>query len=123
MHKKTSSRGLTTGPRSYIILNMLSYQKFFYVYILASNRNGTLYIGITSNLPQRIYEHKNHLTPGFTSRYNVNKLVYFERFDDAKAAIKHEKRLKEWKRNWKKDLIEKFNPDWRDLYYDLNNLL
>ncbi len=123
MHKKPSSRGLTTGPRSYIILNMLSYQKFFYVYILASNRNGTLYIGITSNLPQRIYEHKNHLTPGFTSRYNVNKLVYFERFDDAKAAIKHEKRLKEWKRNWKKDLIEKFNPDWRDLYYDLNNLL
>ncbi len=102
---------------------MTPYQKFYYVYILASQRNGTLYIGFTSNLPQRIYEHKQHLTPGFSSKYNVNKLVYFERFEDVNAAIKHEKRLKSWHRKWKKDLIEKYNPEWRDLYEDLNNLL
>ena len=93
------------------------------MYILASARNGTLYIGVTSNLPQRIYEHKLHLMPGFTDKYNVDKLVYFERFENVNEAIRHEKRLKEWKRNWKKDLIEKYNPDWCDLYYDLNNLL
>ncbi len=90
---------------------------------MASQKNGTLYIGVTSNLPQRIFEHKNHLLPGFTSRYNVEKLVYFERFSDIHEAIKHEKRLKYWKRNWKKDLIERTNPGWRDLYEDLNNLL
>ena len=102
---------------------MVFIQKYYYVYILASSKNGTLYIGFTSNLPERIFEHKHHLTPGFTSRYNVDKLVYFERFEDVKQAIRHEKRLKEWNRNWKKDLIEKFNPEWRDLYDDLNNLL
>ena len=98
-------------------------QKYYYVYIMASAKNGTLYIGFTSNLPQRIFEHKNHLLPGFTNKYNVDKLVYFERFEDVTQAIRHEKRLKEWKRNWKKDLIEKYNPQWRDLYDDLNNLL
>ena len=98
-------------------------QKYYYVYIMASSKNGTLYIGFTSNLPQRIFEHKNHLLPGFTNKYNVDKLVYFERFEDVNQAIRHEKRLKEWKRNWKKDLIEKHNPQWRDLYDDLNNLL
>ncbi|MBE6457882.1 MAG: GIY-YIG nuclease family protein [Alphaproteobacteria bacterium] len=98
-------------------------QKYYYVYIMASSRNGTLYIGVTSNLPQRIFEHKNHLLPGFTDRYNVDKLVYFERHDNANDAIRREKRLKDWKRNWKKDLIEKYNPLWRDLYEDLNNLL
>ena len=90
---------------------------------MASSRNGTLYVGVTSNLAQRVFEHKNHLLPGFTSRYNVDKLVYFERFTDVNRAICHEKRLKEWQRNWKKDLIEKFNPQWRDLYENLNNLL
>ncbi len=102
---------------------MYGIQKYYYVYILASDRNGTLYIGFTSNLAQRVYEHKNHLTPGFTSRYGVCKLVYFERFEDVKQAIRHEKRLKEWKRNWKKDLIEKYNPEWRDLYDELNMLV
>ena len=102
---------------------MITYQKFYYVYILASERNGTLYIGFTSNLPQRIFEHKQHLTPGFTSKYNVDKLVYFERFEDVNDAIKHEKRLKNWHRNWKKDLIEKHNLEWRDIYNELNNLL
>ena len=98
-------------------------QKYYYVYIMASSRNGTLYVGFTSNLPQRIFEHKNHLLPGFTDKYDVDKLVYFERFEDVNRAIRHEKRLKEWQRNWKKDLIEKYNPQWRDLYDDLNNLL
>ncbi len=98
-------------------------QRYYYVYILASSRNGTLYVGVTGNLPQRIFEHKNHLLPGFTKTYSVDKLVYFERFEDINEAIKHEKRLKFWHRNWKKDLIEKYNPDWRDLYDDLNNLL
>ena len=102
---------------------MLNIMKYYYVYILSSQQNGTLYIGVTSNLPQRIYEHKMHLTPGFTSKYNVDKLVYFERFEDVNAAIKHEKRLKYWHRNWKKDLIEKYNPGWRDLYEDLHKLL
>ena len=96
---------------------------YYYVYIMASSRNGTLYVGVTGNLSLRVYEHKNHLVKGFTSRYCVDKLVYFERFVDVNEAIKHEKRLKEWKRNWKKDLIEKFNPTWRDLYEDLNILL
>ena len=102
---------------------MIGYQKFYYGYILSNKRNGAVYIGFTSNLPQRIYEHKQHLTPGFTSKYNIDKLVYFERFEDANEAIRHEKRLKNWKRNWKKDLIERYNPEWRDLYEDLNNLL
>ncbi len=97
--------------------------KTYYVYILASSRNGTLYIGFTSNLAQRIFEHKNHLTPGFSSRYEVTKLVYVEKFNDVNMAIRHEKRLKEWKRNWKKDLIEKYNPDWRDLYEDIHQLV
>ena len=96
---------------------------YYYVYIMASSRNGTLYVGVTGNLSLRVYEHKNHLVKGFTSRYCVDKLVYFECFVDVNEAIKHEKRLKEWKRNWKKDLIEKFNPTWRDLYEDLNILL
>ena len=117
------TRALTRVPR-YIMLNSVVYvQRFYYVYILASGRNGTLYIGVTGNLPQRIYEHKIHALPGFTDKYNVDKLVYFERFEDVHEAIKHEKRLKKWERNWKKDLIEKFNPEWRDLYDDLNNLL
>ena len=94
-------------------------EKHYYVYILASGRNGTLYIGVTNNLPRRIYEHRNHLLPGFTYKYDVTKLVYFERFDDVRDAIRHEKRLKEWQRNWKKDLIEKYNPEWRDLYDDI----
>ncbi len=102
---------------------MRGMQKYYYVYILCSDKNGTLYIGVTSNLPQRIYEHKHHLTPGFTSRYGVCKLVYFERFEDVYQAIRHEKRLKNWKRNWKKDLIEKYNPTWRDLYDELSMLL
>ena len=94
-------------------------QRYYYVYIVASKRNGTLYTGVTNNLPRRIYEHKNHLLPGFTDKYAVAKLVYAERFTDVQEAIHREKRLKEWKRNWKKDLIEESNPEWKDLYDDL----
>ena len=90
--------------------------KQYYVYILASKRNGTLYIGVTSDLRRRIYEHKNKLLPGFTSKYNVSKLVYVEAYDHPEDAIFREKRLKKWNRVWKIDLIEEKNPDWTDLY-------
>lgn len=90
--------------------------KTFYVYILASQRNGTLYVGITSNLVSRIYQHKHGMAKGFTQHYGVDRLVYFETFIDAESAIVREKQLKWWKRQWKIDLIEKENPEWKDLY-------
>ena len=93
--------------------------KNFYVYILAGKRNGTLYIGMTNNLNKRVYEHKHGLIEGFTKKYNVHKLVYFEKTDDAIGAITREKQLKKWKRNWKIELIEKDNPEWKDLYDEL----
>ena len=86
------------------------------VYILASRRNGTLYIGVTSNLPQRVWEHKNNVRPGFTSRYGVHHLVYYELHDDMTTAITREKQLKKWNRAWKLRLIEQENPEWRDLW-------
>ncbi len=89
--------------------------KTYYVYILASKRNGTLYIGVTSNLVKRIYEHKNKLIEGFTKKYNVDKLVYYEETSDINVAIKREKQLKKWNRKWKLELIEKGNPNWNDL--------
>ena len=98
-------------------------QRYYYVYILASQRNGTLYIGVTGDLARRVYEHKNHLLPGFTDMYDVDKLVYFEKFININDAIHREKRLKEWQRNWKKDLIEKYNPEWKDLYEDILMLI
>jgi len=91
----------------------------YYVYILASKRNGTLYIGVTSNLIKRIYEHKNNFIEGFTKKYNVHSLVYYEMTEDVTSAIEREKQLKKWKRNWKIELIEKKNPEWKDLYFDL----
>ena len=93
--------------------------KDYYVYVLASQRNGTLYVGITSNLIKRIWEHKNKAIEGFTQKYNVDKLVYFEQYRDPKNAIKREKRLKKYNRQWKLELIEKENPEWRDLYNEL----
>ncbi|HZY10975.1 MAG TPA: GIY-YIG nuclease family protein [Bacteroidota bacterium] len=90
-------------------------RKTFFVYILASKRNGTLYIGITNNLERRMYEHRNNLVSGFTKRYNVHMLVYYEVFEDPSAAIQREKQLKWWKRSWKLELIEKHNPNWIDL--------
>ncbi|HRT27770.1 MAG TPA: GIY-YIG nuclease family protein [Syntrophales bacterium] len=86
------------------------------VYILASKRNGTLYIGVTSDLLKRIWEHRNDMVEGFTRRYGVHRLVWYEVHESMESAIEREKRLKEWKRKWKLELIERSNPDWRDLY-------
>jgi putative endonuclease len=93
--------------------------KRYYVYILASGVHGTLYIGITNNLLRRIYEHKNKQNDGFTAKYNITKLVYFEVWDGVGRAITREKQLKFWKRSWKLKLINDFNPEWRDLYNDI----
>jgi len=90
----------------------------YFVYILASKRNGTLYIGLTNNLERRIYEHKNHLVKGFTEKYSVTMIVYFEQTNDINAALQREKQLKKWNRKWKLKLIEKSNPDWLDLAKD-----
>ncbi len=87
-----------------------------FVYIMASARNGTLYIGVTSDLVKRVGEHREGLVPGFTQKYKVNRLVYYEEHADIREAIAAEKRMKKWKRLWKIRLIEKINPDWRDLY-------
>jgi putative endonuclease len=89
------------------------------VYILASKRNGTLYIGVTSNLIKRAWEHKNGITGGFTKKYNVHTLVYDELVEDMSAAILREKQMKKWRRAWKIELIEKSNPAWRDLWHDI----
>lgn len=90
--------------------------KQFYVYILASRRNGTLYTGVTSNLVQRVWQHKRGLVEGFASKYRVKDLVYFEVHQAALSAIAREKQIKKWKRAWKLKLIEENNPDWSDLY-------
>lgn len=86
------------------------------VYILASERNGTLYIGVTSDLVKRVWEHKNNLVEGFSKHYNVHHLVWYELHENMNSAIEREKRLKEWKRVWKLRLAESFNPGWQDLY-------
>ncbi|TCU68426.1 putative endonuclease [Bradyrhizobium sp. R2.2-H] len=88
----------------------------YYVYILASKKHGTLYIGVTRDLVRRVYEHKTKAVPGFTSKYGVNKLVLFEIYDDPATAIAREKELKKWRRDWKTRLIEEQNPNWDDLY-------
>ena len=90
--------------------------KYFYVYILASNIGGTLYIGVTSDLVRRVWEHRSKVAAGFTEKYGIHRLVYFEQFDDAENAIRREKRLKKWNRAWKIRLIEERNPNWDDLY-------
>lgn len=94
-------------------------EKQYYVYILASKRRGTLYIGVTSDLKKRIYEHKNNLVDGFTKRYGVHQFVYYEVTEDVESAITREKRMKKWRRQWKIELIENNNPDWKDLYDDI----
>ena len=90
--------------------------KEFYVYILCNKRNGTLYTGVTSNLPKRIYEHKHNLVDGFTKKYSVHSLVWFERHESADEAITREKQIKKWNRKWKLELIEEKNHEWNDLY-------
>jgi putative endonuclease len=92
----------------------------YYVYLLASDRNGTLYLGVTRDLIRRVYEHKTKAKPGFTSRYGVQRLVLFEVYDDPTNAIAREKEIKKWRRDWKLQLIEKSNPQWRDLYDEIS---
>ncbi|WP_043110179.1 GIY-YIG nuclease family protein [Polycyclovorans algicola] len=88
----------------------------YYVYLLASERNGTLYVGVTNNLIRRVWEHKNDVVDGFTKRYSVHQLVWFEAADNPSAAILREKQIKKWNRSWKLKLIEEKNPQWIDLY-------
>ncbi|MEK7264448.1 MAG: GIY-YIG nuclease family protein [Bacteroidota bacterium] len=95
----------------------------FFVYILASKKNGTLYTGVTNHLVRRVYEHKNNVVKGFTQKYSVHNLVYFEEFPDIRYAIEREKRIKKWRRQWKIELIEKLNPEWKDLYEEIIHTL
>jgi putative endonuclease len=88
----------------------------FYVYLLASRRHGTLYLGVTNDLVRRVWEHKAKLLPGFSARYGVDRLVWFEPHSDVTAAIAREKQIKKWRRDWKIAVIEADNPDWHDLY-------
>ena len=88
----------------------------YFVYLLASGKYGTLYVGVTNDLVRRVYEHKTKAAPGFTSKYDIDRLVWFERHETAEAAILREKEIKKWRRDWKIGLIEKDNPDWQDLY-------
>ena len=91
----------------------------YYVYMLAAKKNGTLYVGVTNDLVRRVWEHRNDAAEGFTRRYIVKTLVYFETFEGPEAAITREKKLKRWRRDWKVALIERDNPHWRDLYEDI----
>ena len=91
----------------------------FFVYILASRKYGPIYTGVTGNLPGRIYMHREELIASFTARYRVHRLVYFEQHDDPLAAITREKQIKKWRRDWKVELIERTNPEWRDLFEDI----
>ena len=93
----------------------------YYVYILASRRDGAIYVGITNNLVRRVYEHRIKAVPGFTAKYNITRLVWFETYDDPVSAITREKELKKWKRAWKVELIKTSNPEWNDLYESICN--
>src|SRR6478609_5643574 len=96
-------------------------ERTYYVYIMASQRNGTLYVGMSGDLSRRVYEHQEGLTPGFTTKYGVKRLVWYEDFPTADEAISAEKRIKRWRRKWKLELIEKLNPTWADLYETWNS--
>ena len=93
--------------------------KNYYVYILTNKKNGVLYIGMTSSLIKRIQEHREKLVKGFTEKYNIHKLIYYEQTEDISSALAREKSLKKWNRNWKIQLIEKENPNWEDLYFNI----
>jgi putative endonuclease len=93
-------------------------QRFYFVYILANRRNGTLYVGLTSDLARRVFEHQQGAIPGFTKKYGVKLLVYFEQHEEIGAAIARENAMKKWRRAWKLELIERDNPQWRDLAQD-----
>lgn len=87
-----------------------------FVYIMSNKQDGVLYIGVTSDIVKRVYEHKNSFVDGFTKQYNLKNLVYYEVYDDIEEAIKREKQLKNWHREWKMELVNKQNPNWKDLY-------
>jgi len=91
----------------------------YWVYILASKPGGTLYVGVTNNLVRRVYQHREGLSDGFTKRYGIKTLVYFEAHDEITTALQREKNIKHWSREWKIDLIVASNPDWKDLYYEI----
>ncbi|HAG52160.1 MAG TPA: GIY-YIG nuclease [Alphaproteobacteria bacterium] len=93
-----------------------------YVYILSNKNDNVLYIGVTSNIVKRVYEHKNKLVEGFTEKYNIEKLVYYEIFDDIELAIEREKQLKNWHKDWKRNLITSFNEEWKGLYNEISKL-
>jgi putative endonuclease len=95
----------------------------FYVYIMASGPYGTLYTGSTDSLSRRVYEHREKIRGGFTAKYGVDKLVWFQNFETREGAFRRERQIKEWKRRWKVELIEALNPEWKDLGDELNNLL
>ena len=95
-------------------------ERTYWVYLLASKKNGTLYIGVTNDLSRRVYEHRTKAVPGFTRKYNVTMLVWYESYGDINEAIAREKSMKRWHRAWKIDLIRDFNPEWLDLYEELN---
>jgi putative endonuclease len=107
-----SCPGLTRAPRRFQFSRAAPY----FVYIMASKRNGTLYVGVTNNLGRRVYQHRKGLVPGFTKTYGVNLLVHYEQFEDIRAAIQREKNIKHWGRKWKVALIEEDNLNWDDLY-------
>ena len=94
-------------------------EKVFWVYILARRKRGTLYVGLTSDIVRRAWEHRNHALPGYTARYGIDRLVWCEQHPEFASAVEREKKIKRWRRAWKYALIETENPDWRDLYEDL----
>ena len=108
------ARVLTRGSKTKQISRMTGY-----VYIVTNHKHGTLYIGVTSDLERRIYEHREAQTPGFAAKYGCRQLVWYEQHFDISDAIQREKSLKRWYRQWKIDLVESFNPEWRDLYHEL----
>jgi putative endonuclease len=108
--------GVTWWLLSLALVGTAMFTKTYYVYLLASRRNGTLYVGVTNDLVRRVCEHKNHVVPGFTKRYDVTRLVWFEYGDSIAYAIQREKQIKAWKRAWKIDLFRDSNPNWDDLY-------
>jgi putative endonuclease len=95
-------------------------ERTYWVYLMASRRNGTLYIGVTNNLAQRAWQHRTGIGSEFVAKYGVTRLVWYESYADVNEAIKREKQLKKWERRWKLELIEKMNPEWEDLYLKLN---
>ena len=113
-----SFSGLTRESRENTITSVKA-DKSYYVYIMASGRNGTLYIGVTNDLVRRAHEHRSDFVDGFTKKYRVHSLVYYEATGDVDAAINREKQLKHWLRQWKLALIEEHNPEWRDLWPEI----